>query len=226
MDLQVRNSGDAPALSVTPVLRFRDREVRGTSHPRLEPNGTFDTSLAVAAGEPPAGRWPYQIAVDYTDANEYPSQALSVATLTVGSPPPTRVAVTRFEGSSISESADLELEVKNLSATERGVWLALVVPHALEATNPPAEVVLAPWEQRTVALPLRNRSAVVGSRYPVFLTVEYDEGGVHQVLVRHSMVEILAVQPVLRRYGRALWLGAGVLGAVFVGLIAARLARS
>ena len=91
--LKVGNSGDEAAGSVVAVLRLRDKEVRGTRHEALDPGASMEETLALPLGDLGPGRWPYRVAVDYTDANQYPFQALHAATFIVGSPGPAKIAV-------------------------------------------------------------------------------------------------------------------------------------
>jgi hypothetical protein len=223
--VEVRNSGDEAAHSVTPILRFRGDEVRGTSHRALAPNQPLEESLAVPAGDLGEGRWPFLIVVEYTDASRYPFQALAAATLAVGSPPAAKVAVPKFESRGIVDTGALAIRVKNLSGTERSVSLGVMLPEALEATEPPTAIALAPWEEKTVSVPLVNRAALPGSRYRVFLAVEYEDGRVHQALVARGTVESLASEDRPSRRGLYLWLGAGVLGLLFVARIVYRLVK-
>src|SRR4029078_12416543 len=85
-DVKVSNSGDEAALSVTPVLQFGDKAVRGTGIPSLGPNASHQETLTAPVGTLGEGRWPYRIAVDYTDQNQYPFQALFAQALR-GRPP-------------------------------------------------------------------------------------------------------------------------------------------
>jgi hypothetical protein len=223
--VELRNPGDEAAHSVTPILRFRGDEFRGTSRPTLAPNRPLEESFTVPAGDLGEGRWPFLIAVEYTDASQYPFQALAAATLAVGNPLPAKVAVPRFESLSIVDTGVLAIQVKNLSATERDVSLEVLLSEALEVTEPPTAITLAPWEQKTVSVPLANRTALAGSRYPVFLAVEYDDGPVHQALVAQSTVEIPASEDGPSSRGLYLWFGAGVLALLFVALIVYRLVK-
>ena len=83
VELQVRNAGDEPARSVSPMLGFRGQMVRGDVTPALRPGQTLDSTLEIPAAGLGPGRWPYRIAVDYADANEYPFHALHVGTVEV-----------------------------------------------------------------------------------------------------------------------------------------------
>src|SRR5688500_10957917 len=72
--VRVGNAGDEAAQSVTPVLRFGDKQVRGEARPALGPKETMEVPLSLEVGELGIGRWPFRVAVDYTDANQYPFQ--------------------------------------------------------------------------------------------------------------------------------------------------------
>ena len=119
MDVKVGNSGDEAALSVTPVLRFGDKEVRGKGKPSLGPNASFDEALTIPSGTLGEGRWPYRLAVDYTDQNQYPFQALQTQTAIIGNPPPAKVAVPAIKSEEIAGSGTLAVTVKNLTRRHR-----------------------------------------------------------------------------------------------------------
>src|SRR5262249_49755916 len=89
--LTVNNTGDEAASSVVPILRLGQKEVRGTRHETLAPNQSFEDTLTVPDVSLGPGRWPFRMAVDYTDQNQYPFQALHVAIITVGNPSPAKV---------------------------------------------------------------------------------------------------------------------------------------
>ena len=111
VDSKVGNSGDEAALSVTPILRFGDKEVRGKEKPALDPNASFDETLSLPVGTLGEGRWPYHLTVDYTDLNQYSLQALQTQALVVGSPPPPKIAVPAIQGGDISGTGTLAITV-------------------------------------------------------------------------------------------------------------------
>ena len=134
-DVKVSNAGDEAALSVTPILQFGDKAVRGTGIPSLGPNASHQESLTVPVGTLGEGRWPYRIAVDYTDQNQYPFQALFAQALVVGSPPAAKVAVPAITNADIAGSGTLSVTVKNLTADQRTARVNVLVPEGLEATG-------------------------------------------------------------------------------------------
>src|SRR5437870_11367775 len=190
--VKVSNVGDESAQSVAAVLVFGEHRVRGEIHPSLAPGASMDATLSLAVGDLGTGRWPYQVAVDYTDTNQYPFQAIHLGLVTVGNPPPAKMAVSEVKADPLSSAGTLRIRVKNLAGVVRQASLTVVTPEGIEVTAPVQDVKLAAWEERTVSVPIVNRTALVGSRYPVFGEVQYDDDGVHQAVVGQGMVAIEA----------------------------------
>jgi hypothetical protein len=220
--ISVGNTGDESAKSVAANLRFGDKAVRGKLHDDLAPNGTFDEELTIPTGTLGEGRWPYSIAVDYADANLYPFQALLVTTQVVGNPPPAKLSVPEIKSDGISESGPLHIKFKNLAAAERDVGFRVIVPEGLEAAEPTANIHLKGWAEDTTSVTVVNRTALAGSRYPVFVAVEYDDGGIHQGLVAQGIVEIVAPRNFWEQNQRLLIVGVGALLALWLVLVLRR----
>jgi hypothetical protein len=197
--VKVNNSGDEAASSVRPTLRLRDREARGTLTDTLRPGETIEQTLAVQLADLGPGRWPFRVVVDYTDANQYPFQALHVAAVVAGDPPAAKFTVRDIVIPPLSESVRGDMKVKNLTDQQRDAAITTHVPEGLEATPPTQQVAFAAWQEKNVRIELINRSALAGSRYPVFVVVEYDEGGFHQALIANSTVEIRAARALISR---------------------------
>ena len=222
VNLKVGNSGDEAALSVTPSLRFGDQVVRGKGKESLAPNTSFEETLTLPVGSLGEGRWPYRIAVDYTDQNQYPFQALQTQAVNVGSPPPAKVVVPTIKSADIAGSGSLTLTVKNLTADPRTARVSVFVPEGLEATDPVREVKLDGWKEQDLTVPITNRTALAGSRYPVFVVSEYDDGAVHESAVAQGMVSVIEAQSFFSRNTRFLWIGAGVLVVLWLAIVVMR----
>jgi len=215
----VVNKGDEAAQSVLPTLRFLEHEVRGKGRSSLGPNETMEETLTLPAADLTSGRWPYRVAIDYTDANQYPFQALHVATVEVGALPPAKVLVPEINAPALSTSGSYRVKVKNMTGNPRSVSVEVLVPEGLEVPGPVPRVELAGWQETTVSGSIVNRTALAGSRYPVFVAVQYDDGGTHQAAVAQGMVEILAPRSFFVQQQQALWIGAGVLVVLWIGFI-------
>ena len=208
-----------------PTLRFRDKDVRGKGKASLGPNETISETLTVPGADIGTGRWPYRLTVDYTDANQYPFQALHVPTLTVGNPPPVKVAVREAKATQVGASGTVSVTLKNLEGNERTVAFQALVPEGLEAAGAASDVHLAVWEEKTVSVPITNRTALAGSRLPVFLTVQYDDAGTHQGVVAQTVVEVIPQQSFFSKQRGLLWAGVAVLLLAWGGFVIARMMR-
>jgi hypothetical protein len=216
----VGNTGDEAAKAVTANVKFGDKQVKGKTHDDLAPNATFDEELSIETGALGPGRWPYQVTVDYADANLYPFQALHVTTIAVESPPTAKMSVSKIESSTIADSGPLTIKLKNLAAVERDVTYRVVVPEGLETGDPSASVHLAGWAEVTSSATIINRTALAGSKYPVFVVVEYDEAGVHQAVIGQSIVEIVPPQNMWETYQTPLIAGAVLLVVLWLVYVA------
>ena len=98
-------------------------------------------------------------------------------------------------------------------------------PDGIEAAPATAQVSFEPWQETTLDVTLTNRTALAGSRYPVFAAVEYDADGVHHAVMGQGMVEIVPSETIVDRFGSSLWIGAVGLGVLFVALVGLRARR-
>ena len=220
VNLVVTNSGDEAAGSVVPILRMRDHEARGAREDSLPPNGKMERTLVVPADDLGEGRWPIRVAVSYTDQNQYPFQALHVTLVTRGNPLPGKVAVTKVDVTPLESSADVNLKVKNLAGVERAASVTLFAPEDIEVQGGPEQVTLDAWAEDAVSFEITNRTALTGSRYPVFAVVEYDDGGTHHAIQAQGIVEVRSPRAFLPR--ALLW----VVGALLLGWVALLLLRA
>jgi len=220
--ITVGNTGDESAKSVAANLKFGDKTVRGKLHDDLAPNGTFEDELTITTGTLGEGRWPYSIAVDYADPDGAPFQALLVATQIVGNPPTPKLTVPEIKSNGIAESGPLSIKFKNMVATERDVTFRVIVPEGLEAQEPTGTIHLKGYGEDTTSVTILNRTALAGSRYPVFVAVEYDDGGVHQSTVAQGIVEIVAPRNFWEENQTLLIVGVGVVLALWLVLVLRR----
>jgi hypothetical protein len=98
--------------------------------------------------------------------------------------------------------------------------VAAVGPEGIEVTEPELQVTLPAWGEETVKAPVVNRTALAGSRYPVFVTVSYDEEGVHHSLIAQGIVEIVAAQSFFQSQRTVLWMVAAAVIVVWLGVLA------
>jgi hypothetical protein len=219
VNLSVGNAGDEAAGAVVPILRLRDHEARGAREDSLAPGARIERTMVVPADDLGDGRWPFRVAVSYTDQNQYPFQALHVSLITRGNPLPAKVAVPRISITPLESSAAVSMAVKNLAGVERTATVTLFAPEDIEVQGGPADVKLAAWDEENVHFDITNRTALAGSRYPVFASVEYDEPGAHHAVLAQAVVEVRSPRAALPRV--LLWV-VGVLLVAWLALLAWR----
>ena len=217
--VKIGNAGDEAAQSVTPILHFGEKETRGQTKQSLGPNESFDQSLSLPIGDLKPGRWPFQLRVDYTDANQYPFQALQVNAVLVGQPPPAKMTVPLVKPDPLATTSPLHVRLKNLTGTARTVTVSVLVPEGLDVAEPIQPVALAGWEDKPVTAQLVNRSALPGSKYPVYLVAEYDDDAAHQSVIAQSVVEIVAARSFFERQRSFIIAGAILLAVVWLSII-------
>jgi|SRR5262245_55641815 len=224
--VKIGNSGDEAALSVVPSLHFGDKAVHGTGKPSLEPNTSFEETLSLPVGTLGEGRWPYRLAIDYTDANQYPFQALQTQAVVIGNPPPAKVAVPAITAEDIAGTGTLSVTVKNLTPDTRTAAVEVLVPEGLEVTDGSRkQMTLEGWKEERFKVPVTNRTALVGSRYPVFVSAEYDDGPVHQAVVAQGIVAVVGTESFFTRYRRMLWMVAVAVVLAWLAVVLVRALR-
>ena len=225
--LNVTNSGDEAAMSVAAQAEFGGASARAEPRPSLRPGERMEATLELPRTQASPGQWPLVTRVDYADAKGYPFQALQVAVVSVMASP-SLVAIVDVDAQPVAGSSALLSRatvhvLKSLSDAPRQVRVRLVSPRELEMDPAATTLALAPWGEAAVDAKVVNRAARAGSRYPVFVTAEYDDEGVHHTAVGQAGASIVDGGG-LRAHG--LLLLAAVLVVVWLALLAWRRFRA
>jgi hypothetical protein len=77
----------------------------------------------------------------------------------------------------------------------------VLVPAGIEAGGAARELRLEAWGDTRVEVPLHNRSVLVGSRYPAFVTVQYDDGATHHTTLAQGWVVVVGSGTLVERWG-------------------------
>ena len=226
VEITIGNTGDEAAHAVTPLVRFGDKEARGQRVDTLTPNASVKDMLSLDVGRLTEGTWAYMVAVDYTDANQYPFQAVQGGRLAVGNPPPAKISIASMKAGKLAKTTTLAVSMKNLEGLPRTVAIRLMPPDGIEASPATKDLTFEGWQEQSFDVTLTNRTALPGSRYPVFASAQYDAGGVHFSVLGQGIVEIVPSETLIDRFGGSLWIGAVGLGVLFVALVGLRSRRS
>jgi len=219
VSLKITNSGDEAAETVVAGGRFVGHDVRAPARPKLSPGESMQATLDIPWAPATPGQWPLTTTVDYADRNGYAFQAVQVALVSAASATPALVAVLRVAAGQIASGGRVLFRIKSLSELTRQARVQVVVPRGLEVDQPVRSLEIGPWADAEISANILNRAAVAGSRYPVFVTVEYDDRSGHHAALGSAVVEIV---PARKRSASYAWIAVAVLLIVWVGVLAYR----
>lgn len=196
MAATIVNAGDETAVAVRPVFSFSGRETRGRAFETLGPQEVYEGTFSLAVSDLGPGRWPYRLAVDYTDGKHHPFQALRVSSVVLGSDPgPFGLELLGIDAPPLTGPGAVRIRVRNPGSGSRQASIGFFAPADLEVVERGRSVVIAPGAHVEVSLGIAPRTAQVGSRYAAFAVLEYDDAGVHHALVADSLVEVRERRP-------------------------------
>lgn len=193
----VTNKGDEPAYNIRVSTDVSGKVTSAPLREILKPNDQYSQDLTAVLEYKKPGRYPAIIIVDYTDKNQYPFTAISIAYLNYKESVVGR-AVGEVIPSVMSDKGTLKVKVKNLEESDERIEVSLVLPKELKSPNPKKEVSLKPGKEDTLLFDITNISALPGSSYQVYALFGYEHdqyyysnaiGGNIKVEQRKSLLE-------------------------------------
>jgi len=186
----VTNQGDEAAYSVQVIAtangktqRSKIFDVVGIRQP-VTAESTFDVSGLNS------GRYPLIIEVDYADANQYPFSALTSQYYIIGENVNSDV-IGQMDKIEISKSGKLTLTLKNLGSSQKSLNVNMFLPKELSTGQTSKSLTLAPKSEQKLDFAVQSFSALKGSTYVVFASIEYDEANVHYTTFATSFVGVV-----------------------------------
>ncbi|MBI3413320.1 MAG: hypothetical protein HY051_04530 [Candidatus Aenigmarchaeota archaeon] len=186
------NTGDEPAFSVQTSVKSANAEFPTLFTAKLEPNQQVDTFFTVnLTKELLPGRYPVAIITEYTDANNYPFSAVSTSYLVYKERTSSEIS-SFLEDVKVPKGgkAGIKLKIINRDSGGRNAKIDFFVPKELFAGGYNKNVSLRPGEQKTVDAEISSLSALQGSTYTIFATVEYEDSGKHYSSFSRGLVNI------------------------------------
>ncbi|HUG54428.1 MAG TPA: hypothetical protein VMR21_12550 [Vicinamibacteria bacterium] len=190
--LTISNTGDEAARSVVPSVHFRGSGARAPRRESLAPRERMEVTLDVPWERDKPGQWPLAVRVDYEDGNGHPFQAHHVALVATPGATAALVPVIDVEAEPVAASGSVRARLKSLSNATYRAQVRFFAPLGLEAEPALRTLTVEPWADAVVRAEIRNRGALPGSRYPVYVAVEYDDEAGHHAAVGHAIVEVQA----------------------------------
>lgn len=224
-DLQVKitvvNQGKEEAREVQVTLKEGERVVTLPARGGLVPKEQFQVESKFDIQGKRTGKYPLFVTVGYKDLNGYPFSAVLCSTFLVGEDAASDI-FGNLSGGSIDESGEVKLRLKNTAPEVRAFNVSLFAPRELSSEYR-HRFELQGAEETQIDIPIRNFSALAGSRYPVYAVAEYEREGKHYTNVMMGQVEIVEEVGFVRRY--RWWIVAVAIGLFLVGFFGQRKTR-
>ncbi len=199
MNTTVANYGDEPAnnvrISVISDI-FSGDEI---TQKALNPNGRLQGIINIEAKkEIVQGKYPVFVMTEYEDANAYPFTAISPAFFVYKTQTSSRVkgiasSVDIIEG----ETGKLGIRLVNYDDAPHNVSIRLVLSRELSAERDKKTVVLEGNGEATSYFNVTSFSALAGSTYPAFASIEYEDSGAHYASFVSGLIKISKSEGIL-----------------------------
>ncbi len=190
VSLKVANKGDESAGNLKTSIEAAGRTIYGKSRKILGPNENFTEELTSDVSFQRPGRYPVLISVDYTDANQYPFNALTINYVDYGDAPNARVTgsigVIR-----LSDRERMKVSVKNVDQVERKVSVRLVTSKEFAVSDRVREITVLPGDEKELFFDIRNSGGLSGSTYPVFALITYEDAAYHYLNVASGNIMVV-----------------------------------
>ena len=179
----------------------------------------MQVTLDIPWAQATPGQWPLTTTVDYADRNGYAFQAVQVALVSAAASP-ALVAVLKVDAGRVARTGRVDARLKSLSELARHARVQVVVPRGLEVDQPIRSLEIGPWADVVVSANILNRAVLPGSRYPVFVTAEYDDDSGHHAALGSGVVEIVPARNISAAYA---WIAVAVLMVAWTAVVVYRL---
>lgn len=207
--ISVTNSGKESAHKLHPSVQAGTVKVALPELLELKPNSSHQFTASIRSESAKTGTYPLFVTLGYSDANGYSFSAIATNSYSAREASSSDIFGILTAGP-ISDEGELLLKLKNNSLQSQQVTLTPFLPAELSAKGLPPTATLAPGSEQELKARLSNFSALGGSRYPVFITAEYEIADRHYTSVITTMVNIVPRGTPFSVYRN--WLiGAGVL---------------
>lgn len=168
------NLGDEPAHNIRINAQIGGKKLSGQLKSILRINEKHREELTMTVDFKKPGRYPVIVTVEYTDTNLYPFSVLSVGYLNYKKPLEARVAGILSE-LTLTHKGRLNVTVNNTDLVERKIYVQVVASKEFITPAPKDGIVIGSGTEKTIYFDIKNISALLGSDYPVFAIISYED---------------------------------------------------
>jgi hypothetical protein len=177
--VRVTDLGDEAATALQTALGLEGQRFLSETIESLAPGATAQQEIRFPLEGLPLGVHYGIVEVSYADLNGYPFTALAYARIVHGGERSSTVLVAMSDSELSEVGARLAVRVRNLGSSPVTVGLQLALPRELVTEERTRTFELAGEGEHEALFIVKNFSALVGSRYPVFAVVDYESDELH-----------------------------------------------
>jgi len=198
--LEITNTGDEAAYSVTPVVEFGKVRRAGQTRAKVLPRGKTSWDLPLDESRPSTGNYAVLVRIRYEDANAYPFEVLASAPFDVGTRRRRQVtgslSMPHVAGKT-SAAGNLIFTIPESRGSTYNVKVAL--PRGLKATRTEYTIEAPPNRRVRLPVQVRNTGLLPGTAVNVFAMVTSNSEDTPQTDVVRGTVRIVAPRSVLTK---------------------------
>jgi hypothetical protein len=216
----ITNQGDESAKSVYMEALLGERSVSSSEIETLPVGASYEWDIEL--GPPPKPRGVYTVAlrVHYTDIYGHPASGLHSIPLYTGDVPAGRPIDAELSSTTIKQSGELKLTLKAQESFTNEVTCRLILPSEVQCDKSVARLPTATDEPVEHRFAIYNGTALRGSRYRVFVVMDYVQDGLHASVVKVGLLEVAPYAKLSVRE-RNLWIA--VIAVLLIAFAAAQL---
>lgn len=188
VSISTTNKGDEPAYNIQLTLISPALEQSSGLKQSLGINEELKEEFDIDSSALLPGSYPLILITGYTDANNYPFSAISVASL-VNKQATNAGLVLAMQPIKLSSSSKLKLEIKNLDNLDKQITARIIVPKELTIEEPKT-MLLKARDSSKLSFSIKDFSARPDSSYAVFAIIEYESNNKHYSSISPSTVAI------------------------------------
>jgi len=212
---EVKNNGNEPAYNVeirtdlqTDIKVSKIKDALGVGE-------TYKADFEFNLNFKNPGKYPLVIAVNYTDANQYPFSALSCTQFAYRENTVSQVFAKSME-LAMSKKGELILNAKNLAEKDKNLSIRLIIPKEISADALIKKMSIQGRSEKEIGFNLNNFSALPGSNYQIYAILEYEEGNKHYSTVVPGVVKIEREGMFFQKYKTLIIVIVGILVLLFL----------
>jgi len=186
----ITNQGDESAKSVYVEALLGKRSVSSSRIETLPVDSSNEWNIELGSPPKPRGVHTIALRVRYTDIYGHPASGLHTVPVYTGDAPAGRSSGSELSSTTIKQSGALKLTLNAHQGFTNEVACRLILPSEIRCDQPVVSLHPTAGEKVEHLFEIHNGTALRGSRYRVFVVLDYVLDGLHASTVEVGILEV------------------------------------